>query len=222
MVREKLAPALSSIARWSISNPMEWKSLFWHFFPSPSGLSQTRWTGKKLLFQDSSIAEGCFSAPMVKQGKWIPSTKKFSQRRWSERPGSSLERRGFPSWQKFSKRRWCLQPKVAGNHSIGFEIDHRAMEESAGASFSRTIGFGKRLHAMEESGGTSFQTIGFGIGFWAMEESAGTSFQTIGFGIGFWVMEKVSEQVFRPSGLGKATSRWKKLRNKHFRPSGLG
>ena len=35
-------------------------------------------------------------------------------------------------------------------HSIGFEIDHRAMEESAGASFSRTIGFGKRLHAMEE------------------------------------------------------------------------
>ena len=122
MVREKLAPALSSIARWSISNPMEWKSLFRHFFPSPSGLSQTRWTGKKLLFQDSSIAEGCFSAPMVKQGKWIPSTKKYSQRGWSERPGSSLESRGFPSWQKLLKRRWCLQPKVAGNPSIGTRI----------------------------------------------------------------------------------------------------
>ena len=98
---KNLVLALFSIARKFISKPMDWK---------------------KLLFQDSSIAEGCFSASMVKHGKWIPSTKKFSQRRWSERPGSSLKSRGFPSWQKLLKRRWCLQPKVAGNPSIGTRI----------------------------------------------------------------------------------------------------
>ena len=122
MVREKLAPALSSIARWSISPPMDWKILFWHFFPSHGSLYQSRWIEKKLLFQDSSIAKGCFSASMVKQGKCIPSTKNYSQRGWNEKPGSSLESRGFPSWQKFSKRRWCLKPKVAGNPSIGTRI----------------------------------------------------------------------------------------------------
>ena len=76
---------------------------------------------KKLLSQDSSIAEGCFSASMVKQGKGIPSTKKYSQREWSERPGSSLESGGFPSWQKLSKSRWCLKPKVTFFLSIRFK-----------------------------------------------------------------------------------------------------
>ena len=118
MVREKLALPLSSIAQWFISNPMDRKSLFWHFFPSHGSLYQSRWTGKKLLFQDSSIAEGCSSSSMVKQGKCIPSTKNYSQRGWNEKPGSSLESRGFPSWQKYSKRRWCLKPKAAGNPSI--------------------------------------------------------------------------------------------------------
>ena len=97
---KNLVLALFSIARKFISKPMDWK---------------------KLLFQDSSIAKGCFSAPMVKQGKWIPSTKKYSQRGWSERPGSSLESRGFPSWQKLSKRRWCLKPKAGSFHSIRFK-----------------------------------------------------------------------------------------------------
>ena len=121
MVREKLALPLSSIAQWFISNPMDRKILFWHFFPSHGSLYQSRWIGKKLLFQDSSITEGYFSASMVKQGKWIPSTKKYSQRGWSERPGSSLESRGFPSWQKLSKRRWCLKPKAGSFHSIRFK-----------------------------------------------------------------------------------------------------
>ena len=76
---------------------------------------------KKLLSQDSSIAEECFSASMVKQGKGIPSTKKYSQREWSERPGSSLESGGFPSWQKLSKSRWCLKPKVTFFLSIRFK-----------------------------------------------------------------------------------------------------
>ena len=58
---------------------------------------------------------------MVKQGKGIPSTKKYSQREWSERPGSSLESGGFPSWQKLSKSRWCLKPKVTFFLSIRFK-----------------------------------------------------------------------------------------------------
>ena len=97
---KKLVPALFSIARKFISKPMDWK---------------------KLLSQDSSIAEECFSASMVKQGKGIPSTKKYSQREWSERPGSSLESGGFPSWQKLSKSRWCLKPKVTFFLSLRFK-----------------------------------------------------------------------------------------------------
>ena len=58
---------------------------------------------------------------MVKQGKGIPSTKKYSKREWSERPGSSLENGRFPSWQKLSKSRWCLKPKVTFFLSIRFK-----------------------------------------------------------------------------------------------------
>ena len=65
------------------------------------------------------------------------------------------------------------------------------MEKSARASFSRTIGFGIRLHAMEESAGTSFQTIGFGIGFWAMEKVSEQAFQTIRIGINHRAMDSI-------------------------------
>ena len=43
------------------------------------------------------------------------------------------------------------------------------MEESARTSFSRTIGFGIGLHAMEESAEQAFQTIKFGISLRAMD-----------------------------------------------------
>jgi hypothetical protein len=55
---------------------------------------------------------------MVKQGKWIPSTRKLSQRGWNEKPGGSPEKQRFPSWQKLSKLRWNEKPKAVGKFSI--------------------------------------------------------------------------------------------------------
>ena len=132
---KNLVLALFSIARKFISKPMDWK---------------------KLLFQDSSIAKGCFSAPMVKQGKWIPSTKKYSQRGWSERPGSSLESRGFPSWQKLSKRRWCLKPKAGSFHSIRFNKTCPKMGYPHPTNFFHSIRFKKACPKMGYSHPTSF------------------------------------------------------------------
>ena len=82
---KNLVPAHFSIAQKFISKSMDWK---------------------KLLFQGCSIAEELSTAPMVKQGKWIPSTRKLSQCGWNEKPGGSLGEQRFPSWQKLSIRRW--------------------------------------------------------------------------------------------------------------------
>ena len=86
-----------------------------------------RWSEKKLLSQECSIARRLFSAPLVKQDKWIPSTRKFPQRRWNNRPGVSLEKWRFPSWQKLSLPRWCPKPQMSRKSSISQVINQSSM-----------------------------------------------------------------------------------------------
>ena len=78
MVREKLALPLSSIARWFISNPMDRKILFWHFFPSHGSLYQSRWIGKSFFSKIHPSPKGVF------QPRWLNRASGF------HRPRNSL------------------------------------------------------------------------------------------------------------------------------------
>ena len=78
MVREKLALPLSSIARWFISNPMDRKILFWHFFPSHGSLYQSRWIGKSFFSKIHPSPKGIF------QPRWLYRASGF------HRPRNSL------------------------------------------------------------------------------------------------------------------------------------
>ena len=66
-------------------NPNGLKNLVLSLFSIAQRLIENAMDRKKLLFQVCSIGGVTFSASMVKQGKWIPSTRKFSQRGWNER-----------------------------------------------------------------------------------------------------------------------------------------
>ena len=76
------------------------KNLILAHFSISQKLNSNLMDWKKLLFQGCSITGRHFSASMVKQGKWIPSTRKLSKYGWKEKPGGSPSKQWFPSTQK--------------------------------------------------------------------------------------------------------------------------
>ena len=75
MVRGKLVLAISSIAWKPISTPMDWKILFWHFFPSHGSLYQSRWIGKSFFSKIHPSPKGVF------QPRWSNKAREFHRLR---------------------------------------------------------------------------------------------------------------------------------------------